>query len=120
MNSSGHAQPRPIALKKQGDDQLAIEWSDGHRGVYAWRHLRLNCPCAGCRGERENSNPDPFRILKESEIPRGPPKPVAVRPVGSYAYCIVWNDGHDTGIFTLDLLRSLCQCSECVRGVNSQ
>jgi DUF971 family protein len=28
-------------------------------------------------------------------------------PVGSYAYRILFSDGHDTGIFTLDLLRAL-------------
>jgi DUF971 family protein len=30
-----------------------------------------------------------------------------VRPVGSYAYTIVFSDGHDTGIFTLERLREL-------------
>ncbi len=33
--------------------------------------------------------------------------------VGRYAYKIVWNDGHETGIYTLEYLRSLCQCPEC-------
>jgi DUF971 family protein len=29
--------------------------------------------------------------------------------VGRYAYKIVWNDGHDAGIYTLDHLRELCR-----------
>jgi DUF971 family protein len=29
--------------------------------------------------------------------------------VGRYAYKIVWSDGHDTGIFTLEHLRALCE-----------
>ena len=103
---------RPIALKKEGEDRLIIEWNDGHRGEYPWAYLRSQCPCASCREERL-APPDPFRILKPSEIV--PLKPVSVSPVGYYAYKIVWSDGHDTGLFTLDHLRGLCQCSKCVK-----
>ncbi len=101
---------RPKALKKEGDDRLLIEWNDGHHGVVAWRHLREQCPCAGCREERLQP-PDPFRILKPSELT--PLKPVAFEPVGHYAYRIVWSDGHDSGLFTLEHLRELCQCEQC-------
>lgn len=111
MNVPAH-QLRPVCLRKDGEEGLIIEWNDGHSSRHSWRHLRLNCPCATCRGEREQP-PDPFRILKPSEIPRGPLRPVAVKPVGLYAYSIEWNDGHNTGIFTFDLLRSLCQCEQC-------
>jgi len=105
------AQPvRPIALRKEGDDRLLIDWSDGHHSVHTWRKLRENCPCAGCRDEREKP-PDPFRILKPSEL--APLKPVAINPVGYYAYKITWNDGHDAGLFTLEHLRQLCECDQC-------
>ena len=30
-----------------------------------------------------------------------------IAPVGRYAYHIVWSDGHDTGIYTLKMLREL-------------
>jgi DUF971 family protein len=30
-----------------------------------------------------------------------------MRPVGNYAYCIAFSDGHDTGIYTLAALREL-------------
>ncbi len=103
---------KPIALKKEGDDRLVIEWSDGHRGVYPWTHLRNSCPCAGCNEERAKP-PDPFRILKPSEL--GPLKPVTISPIGYYAYRIVWSDGHDSGLFTIGNLRTLCQCAECVK-----
>jgi DUF971 family protein len=32
---------------------------------------------------------------------------VTMRPVGNYAYNIAFSDGHDSGIFTLDLLLRL-------------
>jgi DUF971 family protein len=116
MTTSSSESLWPVALKKEGDDRLIIEWNDGHRSVYTWQHLRVNCPCAGCREDRQRP-PDPFRILKPSEIPHGPLKPVAVKPVGRYAYQIAWNDGHDTGIYSFDVLRELCQCEECRRSV---
>jgi DUF971 family protein len=110
MPASGSEPLLPSNLRKEGDDRLVIEWNDGHRGVVTWQHLRDNCPCAGCREEREKL-PDPFRILKPNELV--PLRPVAMKPVGRYAYQIVWSDGHDSGIFTLEQLRALCQCDAC-------
>jgi DUF971 family protein len=117
MNASSFP-VRPVKLRKDGEEALLIDWSDGHTSRHTWNHLRLNCPCASCREERSRP-PDPFRILKPHEIPRGPLKPVAVRPVGYYAYSIQWNDGHNTGIYTFDLLRSLCQCPQCQPGTKA-
>jgi DUF971 family protein len=102
----------PVSLAREGADRLVIDWSDGHHSVYTWSHLRRNCPCASCREEREKP-PDPFRILKPSEL--GPLVPTAMPRVGRYAYKITWSDGHDTGIYTLEHLRALCQCPECTR-----
>jgi DUF971 family protein len=96
--------PRPVALQKEGEDRLIIDWSDGLRTTYTWQQLRANCPCAGCREERLQP-PDPFRILKPGELV--PLKPVSFSPVGHYAYKIVWSDGHDSGLFTLENLRQL-------------
>jgi DUF971 family protein len=96
---------RPLSLKREGDG-LKIEWSDGVATFAAWRHLRANCPCAGCIEERSKP-PDPFRVLTPQEAAAGPPAPVAMRPVGHYAYQITWNDGHDTGIYPLEVLRNL-------------
>ena len=100
----------PLALRKEGADHLVIDWSDSHHSVYAWKHLRDHCPCATCREERL-APPDPFRILKPNELVAL--APVAMEPVGRYAYKIKWSDGHDTGIYTLEALRELCQCPAC-------
>src|SRR5437764_5256491 len=99
---------RPVALRA-GDDHLSIDWSDGRTGTIPWATLRTHCPCAACREEREKP-PDPFRILSEKELARaGPPRPVAMAPVGYYAYKVTWDDGHDTGIYTIENLRELCE-----------
>jgi len=99
---------RPVELKKLGDDRLLIIWSDGQVGSIPWLKLREVCPCAICEDER-NQPSNPLRVLKDSEIPRGPLKPTALTPIGQYAYKITWNDGHNTGLFTFDLLHSLCE-----------
>jgi DUF971 family protein len=105
---------QPVSLTKEGEG-LVIVWADGHHGVYSWKHLRAHCPCAGCREELQ-APPDPFRILSPADLaPKPPLAPVSMPRVGRYGYKIVWNDGHDTGIYTLENLRALCQCPECAR-----
>jgi DUF971 family protein len=95
----------PRTLKRDGDS-LAIEWADGATTRTTWRVLRKECPCAGCREERTKPA-DPFKVLSEREVAAGAPQPVAMKPVGTYAYQIQWNDGHDSGIYTLEFLRRL-------------
>lgn len=105
---------RPLNIRKEGADRLCIDWSDGHSSVYTWKQLRARCPCAGCREEKQKP-PDPFHILTPAELaPKPPLAPTAMTPIGHYAYKIVWNDGHDTGIYTLENLRALCECPLCV------
>jgi len=99
---------RPRSLVRHGDDYLRIVWNDGRVGLIPWLLLREVCPCAVCREERTQP-PNPLRVLKDSEIPRGPLRPTALKPVGNYAYQVAWNDGHDTGIFPFEMLYSLCE-----------
>jgi DUF971 family protein len=101
MNTSGSVQP--TGLRRDGD-RLVIDWSDGRSGAVTWKALRDACPCAACR-EEKTAPPDPFRLLKPEELV--PLAPVSMPRVGRYAYKIVWSDGHDTGIYTLDHLRQL-------------
>ena len=36
-----------------------------------------------------------------------------VEGVGNYAVSLTWQDGHNTGIYSFRLLRSLCPCAAC-------
>lgn len=104
MAATPSGSPHPLALRREGDC-LVIDWSDGLTGRLSWRQLRDACPCAGCREERDKPV-DPFRILRPEELT--PLAPVQMPRVGRYAYKIVWADGHDSGIYTLEHLRQLC------------
>ena len=94
----------PTKLELHDERQLRIEWSDGQQRQYRLRDLRDACPCATCREKR--SAPKPMLpVLGDAELQ--PLKINGMKPVGSYAYTIAWSDGHDTGIYTYELLREL-------------
>jgi len=97
---------QPINLSLVGEDRLAIDWSDGARRTYSFRELRDACPCATCREKR--SQPAPLLPVLRPEEAR-PLKVLGMHPVGHYAYSIHFSDGHDTGIYTFELLRRLGQ-----------
>ncbi len=96
----------PTKLNLLADDRLSIEWSDGSQRTYSFRELRDSCPCATCREKRLQPAPL-FPVLKPEEAQ--PLKILGMAPVGHYAYSINFSDGHDTGIYTFDLLRRLGQ-----------
>lgn len=43
------------------------------------------------------------------------PRAQAATQVGNYAIQINFNDGHSTGIFSYDYLRTICPCEECAK-----
>lgn len=83
---------------------LSIEWSDGLVQQISWQKLRDRCPCATCRNKHDQP-PQLFNILKPEEA--APVRATAMHPVGNYAYQIDFSDGHNSGIYSLELLREL-------------
>lgn len=96
----------PTALKLTDDNRLLITWSDGEQRVYRFKELRDACPCATCR-EKRNAPKDPFALPLLSTAELQPLKIAGMKPVGNYAYSIAFSDGHDTGIYSFELLKSL-------------
>ena len=99
----------PTRLEQIGDDRLRITWSDDTLREYVVRDLRNACPCATCR-EKRNAPPPPPNVLPV--IPPGAGAPLTItsmRPAGSYAYNIAFSDGHNSGLYTLEVLRELGQ-----------
>ncbi len=101
---------KPLSLRREGDG-LLIEWDDGIGTFITWRDLREKCPCATCL-DRQNKPVNPLHVLSEKELAAGNPTPTRMIPRGYYAYQIVWNDGHDTGIYSLDYLRQISKPKE--------
>jgi DUF971 family protein len=48
-------------------------------------------------------------------LPMFKPRPTAraAKAVGNYALQIDFSDGHTTGIYSYDYLRTICPCQEC-------
>lgn len=104
------ARVTPTALRQTTGRELEITWKDGHTSRYDVVALRRACPCAVCVDEVTGK-----RILKPEDVAEGV-KPRRIKPVGRYAIQFEWSDGHGTGIYSFDLLRNLCPCSECSAG----
>ncbi|MCA9883364.1 MAG: DUF971 domain-containing protein [Anaerolineae bacterium] len=103
--------PTGVTLNKT-EGYLEITWSDDRVCKYPLSHLREACPCVECRGGHQNMGMEhaPKNLLEL--------KPVrdytvnSLHQVGNYALQPVWNDGHDSGIYTWEYLRHLCPQSE--------
>jgi DUF971 family protein len=94
-----------------------IDWADGHTSHYDFFYLRENCPCATCNDEREKKEDFATAIAGPSAaaLPMFKPKARAqsATQVGNYAIQITFSDGHATGIYSYEHLRTLCRCDEC-------
>jgi DUF971 family protein len=98
---------------------VEIEWKDGHRSQWTFGWLRAACPCATCVEERERTGRPVGELTPEPKLAlpmyKEPVRPREVVPVGHYAVKFVWNDGHETGIYSWDYLRRVCGCDDCAK-----
>lgn len=94
--------------------EATVTWDDGHVSTYPFSLLRAACPCASCRGGHENMGPTPDPLVFSLPIIVSPASTLRdIQPVGAYAISLVWEDGHDGGLYTWAYLRALCPCEQC-------
>jgi DUF971 family protein len=93
----------PVKITEESENELRIAWSDSTESVYTARELRVNCPCAGCIDEWTGK-----KLLMDEKIPADISF-ANISLVGRYALSFDFSDGHDTGIFSFDLLRKIGQ-----------
>ena len=98
---------QPTQLERLGEDRLRITWSDGIVREYTVQELRDECTCATCREKRSAPPPPPTELHILSVEEARPVTVVGMKPVGSYGYKVEFSDGHNTGIYTFDQLRTL-------------
>ena len=69
------------------------------------------------RLKKENPVPGTAPALSSPLLPMFKPKLTAkaAHAVGNYALQIDFNDGHATGIYSFDFLRTICPCEDCAR-----
>ena len=105
--------PRRIKLAAE-NNSVAVDWSDGHLSLYAYKFLREKCPCATCTDAHGTGAPR-TNVVVESPFPmfQKALKPEKAELMGRYAVNISWSDGHSTGIYSFDYLREICPCEKC-------
>lgn len=110
--------PTSVKIHVSSGAGVDIAWADGHASHFDFVYLRDECPCATCNDERGKK--EAFKSLapgmaSSPVLPMFKPKPRAqsATQVGNYAIQLSFNDGHSTGIYSYDYLRSICPCDAC-------
>lgn len=88
----------PVALHRSSTDgELRIRWDDGVEQCITFARLRGACPCSRCRAARLQGRIDLV------------PASVALLAVNlqGYGVQLVFDDGHDRGIYPWEYLRGL-------------
>lgn len=78
---------------------LELAWADGVRHELPCEYLRVFSPSAELRG---HGLAEPMLVGGKREVTID-----RVEPVGRYALRLVFDDGHDTGLYTWEFLREL-------------
>jgi len=91
-------QPSEIRLQKKSR-QLAIDFDDGSQFELPFEYLRVHSPSAEVKGHGPGQ--EVLQTGKEDV------RIEAWEPVGHYAIRIVFDDGHDTGLYTWNYLFEL-------------
>ena len=90
--------PTEIRLKKKSRC-LSIEFDDQSRFELPFEYLRVHSPSAEVKGHGPGQ--EVLQTGKENVVI------TAVEPVGHYAVRLVFDDGHDTGLYTWRYLHEL-------------
>lgn len=94
---------KPVSITRLDTRSLRIVWDDGTECTHTMAQLRRSCPCASCTTEFERQGPSYIPLFAGDALTLD-----GIDPVGNYALQFRWKDGHHTGIYTYEYLRSLC------------
>lgn len=80
---------------------VEILFEDGMRARFGLAALRLACPCADCNAKRLRDQ------SVQASVERG--EPITIRDAelsGAWGLSVDWSDGHSTGIYAWERLRT--------------
>lgn len=91
---------RPTDIKlHQKSRVLEVAFDDGTRYQFPCEYLRVYSPSAEVRGHGPGQ--EILQVGKENV------NITNIEPVGTYAVCLYFDDGHNTGIYSWDWLKHL-------------
>ena len=92
---------RPVGIKLHAKSrELELEYEGEERYSLSCEYLRVYSPSAEVRGHGPAQE-----VLQTGKINVGI---TAIKPVGNYALQLVFDDGHDTGLYSWTYLHDLC------------
>ena len=99
QENDGSALAAPDLMVSPASDVLHVACSDGEKYDLSAEMLRVMSPSAEVQGHSEAQR---VTVPKKRNV-----RIKELRPIGNYAVRIVFDDGHDTGLFTWDYLQLL-------------
>jgi len=90
--------PTEIRLQKKSR-QIVIAYDDGSRFELSFEYLRVNSPSAEVKGHGPGQ--EVLQTGKENV------QVTAIEPIGHYAVRLVFDDGHNTGLYSWSYLYEL-------------
>ena len=92
---------RPVGVKLHARSRtLELEYEGGERYSLSCEYLRVYSPSAEVRGHGPSQE-----VLQTGKLEVGIS---AIKPVGNYALQLVFDDDHDTGLYSWAYLNDLC------------
>jgi len=94
------SEPVPTELKLRTRSRvLAVRFADGTAFELPFEYLRVHSPSAEVKGHGPGQE---VLVLDKQQV-----GVKAIEPVGQYAVRLVFDDGHDTGLYTWSYLHEL-------------
>jgi DUF971 family protein len=92
--------PTPTEIRlKQKSGLLVVSFDDDSKFSFSFEYLRVHSPSAEVRGHGPGQ--ETLQTGKENVVI------TEVKPVGHYAVCLVFDDGHDSGLYSWTHLHEL-------------
>ena len=100
MATTGRSRPWPTELRLDGAKALlSVSFDTGETFALPAEYLRVESPSAEVQGHGPG---DKRHVFGKEGV-----RIAALEPVGNYAVRIVFDDGHDSGLFSWDYLHEL-------------
>jgi DUF971 family protein len=97
--------PPPTELKlRRRARELEVHFADGTAATLSAEYLRVHSPSAEVTG---HSAGEGVLVLDKENVAIE-----RIEPVGRYAVRLVFDDGHNTGLYTWPILHELCRDRE--------
>lgn len=103
MNTADNSIPTSIELHKRSA-LLELCYNDREKYQLSCELLRVHSPSAEVQGHSRGQ--EVLQIGKKNV------NIIQIKPVGNYAIQLVFDDGHDSGLFSWRYLRELCENKE--------